>query len=46
MGIYWLVKYVIFNLVYLPCLFGFRSMLFQKAVSDQLTFGSCNGWAV
>lgn len=36
MGIYWLVKYVIFNLVYLPCLFGFRSMLFQKAVSDQL----------
>ena len=28
MGIYWLVKYVIFNLVYLPCLFGFRSMLF------------------
>ena len=36
MGIYWLVKYVIFNLVYLPCLFGFRSMLFQKAVSDQM----------
>ena len=30
MGIYWL------NLVYLPCLFGFRSMLFQKAVSDQM----------
>ena len=27
---------LIFNLVYLPCLFGFRSMLFQKAVSDQL----------
>ena len=36
MGIYWFAKYVIFNLVYLPCLFGFRSMLFQKAVSDQL----------
>ena len=31
MGIYWFAKYVIFNLVYLPCLFGFRSMLFQKA---------------
>lgn len=36
MGIYWFAKYVIFNLVYLPCLFGFRSMLFQKVVSDQL----------
>ena len=36
MGIYWFAKYVIFNLVYLPCLFGFRSMLFQKAVSDQI----------
>lgn len=24
MGIYWLEKYVIFNLVYLPCLFGFQ----------------------
>ena len=27
MGIYWL---------YLPCLFGFRSMLFQKSMSDQM----------
>ena len=36
MGIYWLAKYVIFNLVYLPCLFGFRSMLFQKSMSDQM----------
>ena len=33
MGIYWLAKYVIFNL---PCLFGFRSMLFQKSMSDQM----------
>ena len=36
MGIYWIVKYVIFNLVYLPCLLGFRSMLFQKSMSDQM----------
>ena len=36
MGIYWLAKYVIFNLVYLPCLFGFRSVLFQKSISDQM----------
>ena len=36
MGFFWFAKYLIFNLVYLPCLFGFRSMLFQKAVSDQL----------
>ena len=36
MGFFWFAKYLIFNLVYLPCLFGFRSMLFQKVVSDQL----------
>lgn len=33
---YWIAKYVIFNLVFLPCLLGMRSFLFQTAVSAQM----------
>ena len=33
---YRIAKYVIFNLVFLPCLFGMRSFLFQTAVSNRM----------
>lgn len=40
---YWIAKYVIFNLAFLPCLFGMRSFLFQTAVSDQMLLAAVVG---
>ncbi|HJA80911.1 MAG TPA: hypothetical protein H9776_04010 [Candidatus Mediterraneibacter intestinipullorum] len=37
--IFWISKYVIFNLIYIPIVIGFRDMLFARAVSDAILFG-------
>ena len=34
--VFWISKYVIFNILYIPILFGFRDMLFARAVSDAM----------
>lgn len=37
--IFWISKYLIFNVVYLPCVFLFRDMLFAQSVSDAIMVG-------
>ena len=34
--IFWISKYVIFNIVYIPIVIAFREMLFARAVSDTM----------
>src|SRR5699024_12614077 len=34
--IFWISKYVIFNIVYIPIVIAFREMLFVRAVSDTM----------
>ena len=34
--IFWIFKYVIFNIVYIPIVIAFREMLFARAVSDTM----------
>ena len=37
--IFWISKYVIFNIVYIPIVIAFRDLLFARAVSDMLLIG-------
>ena len=37
--IFWISKYVIFNIVYIPIAIAFRDLLFARAVSDMLLIG-------
>ena len=37
--IFWISKYVIFNIVYIPIAIAFRDLLFVRAVSDALLIG-------
>ena len=37
--IFWISKYVIFNIVYIPIAIAFRDLLFARAVSDALLIG-------
>ena len=37
--IFWISKYVIFNIVYIPIAIAFRDLLFARAVSDVLLIG-------
>ena len=37
--IFWIFKYVIFNIVYIPIAIAFRDLLFARAVSDALLIG-------
>lgn len=37
--IFWILKYVIFNIVYIPIVIVFRDLLFARAVSDALLIG-------
>ena len=37
--IFWISKYVIFNIVYIPIVIAFRDLLFARAVSDALLIG-------
>ena len=41
--IFWISKYVIFNLVYIPVVLAFRDMLFSQAVSDAVLAGVIAG---
>ena len=34
--IFWISKYIIFNIVYIPIVIAFRGMLFARAVSDTM----------
>lgn len=35
-GIFWAAKYVIFNLMYIPIVFGFQELLFSRKLSDMM----------
>lgn len=37
--IFWISKYVIFNIIYIPIVLVFRDMLFARAVSDAMLIG-------
>ena len=37
--IFWISKYVVFNIVYIPIVIAFRDLLFARAVSDALLIG-------
>ena len=37
--VFWISKYVIFNIVYIPIVFIFRDLLFAQSVSDALMIG-------
>ncbi|MCC2254834.1 hypothetical protein LKD70_10455 [Ruminococcus sp. CLA-AA-H200] len=37
--VFWISKYVIFNIVYIPIVFAFRDLLFAQSVSDALMIG-------
>ena len=41
--IFWLSKYVIFNIVYIPIVIAFREMLFARAVSDTMMIAAVLG---
>ena len=41
--IFWISKYVIFNIVYIPIVFIFRDMLFSRALSDTVMIGVIAG---
>lgn len=36
--VFWIAKYIVFNIVYIPIVFFFRDMLFMQAVSDTMLF--------
>ena len=40
---FWVSKYVIFNIVYIPIVFIFRDMLFSRALSDTVMIGVIAG---
>ena len=44
--IFWIFKYVIFNIVYIPIVILFRDLLFARAVSDVLMAGVLIGGQV
>lgn len=39
-GLFWLWKYMIFNLIYLPFLFGFQELLFFRSLSMPFLLGA------
>nr|WP_296264427.1 hypothetical protein [uncultured Merdimonas sp.] len=39
-GLFWLWKYVVFNLIYLPVLFGFQELLFSRTLSVPFLIGA------
>ena len=42
-AIFWMAKYVIFNIVYIPGVFLFRDLLFGQAISDTVLIGVLAG---
>ncbi len=37
-AVFWIVKYTIFNLMYIPMLFGFQKLLFGRGLSAEMVF--------
>ena len=39
-SLFWILKYVIFNVIYLPVLFGFQELLFSRQLSLPFLIGA------